>query len=84
MSGRRIGDDGISTVFRRQFDEAALPKTALALFRHSARQNSQSASRLSRSALVTVYVSLIARRQLSFELRRASEFFFDFARVNRK
>jgi hypothetical protein len=31
-----------------------------------------------------VFVSLIARRQLSFELRRASEFFFDFARVNRK
>jgi hypothetical protein len=84
MSGRRIADDGISTVFRRQFDEARLPKTALALFRHAALQNSQSASRLSQSALVTVSVSLIARRQLSFELRRASEFFFDFARVNRK
>jgi hypothetical protein len=37
-----------------------------------------------RPATRQVSVSLIARRQPSFELRRASEFFFDFARVNRK
>jgi hypothetical protein len=40
-----VADDvGISTVFRPQLDEAELPRTTLALFQHSARQNSQSVS----------------------------------------